>query len=268
MKTRVYIILLSVVLWGCQKKENSKTFIPRALNANEGFNQYQNENQGVLKIYKYGDSPGTGNLEGKEWFGVKFSDTTLRIQTDAGDKDVVFDRFTFAQFVNTQKTCLLVQLPGSPGLVAPFYLIALKHGKPDVISLFRPSAGKQDRRFTKGLEYVGRSGYLINNDFFITSVDARVYMIKRQNPEERIQGLHFINSPDRRTLVFLVYSSLYEVHYPTGEVFTQRLSGAPENLKDVYKWIQDNYSWKKNEKGIFFLKKNDNDRIVDISEFK
>jgi hypothetical protein len=268
MKPRLYILLLAVLLWGCGKEEKSRTFTARILNTNEEFNQYQKENTGVLKIHQLNDSVSGNNTGQKELFSVKFNDTTLRIQTDMADKNLVSDRFAFAQFMNTQQTCLLVQLPGSPGFVAPFYLIALKHGRPDVVSLFRPSTGKQDRRFTKGLEPVGRSGYLVNNDFFITTVDARVYMIRRQNPEERIQGIHFINSSDRKTLVFLVSSSLYEIHYPTGETFTQQLSKVPENPHDVYKWVQDNYSWQKNARDISFLKKNDDDKIIDISEFK
>lgn len=268
MKPKLYVLLLSAVLWGCQKEEKARTFTARVLNANEEFNQYQKENTGVLKIHQLNDSVSDNSSGQKELFSVKFNDTILRIQTDVADKNVVSDKFAFAQFMNTQQTCLLVQLPGSEGFVAPVYLIALKNGRPDVVSLFRPSAGKQDRRFTKGLEAVGRSGYLVNNDFFMTTVDARVYLIRRQNPEERIQGIHFINSSDRKTLVFLISSSLYEVHYPTGETFSQQLSKVPENPRDVYKWVQDNYSWQKNTAGISFLKKNDDDKIVDISEFK
>jgi hypothetical protein len=273
MKIQLYTFLFSLILLGCGHKEEKKTYIPRTITANESFNTYEHDKeQRVLSVQQYGDSSSVSKKEDEQEdkFSVKFGDTTVRIQTNASDPKATADRFAFAQFVNTQKTCLLVQVADRSGLVAPFYVIALKDGKLDVVRIYRPSGGSQDSRFTKGLSRIGRSGYLINNDFFITSVDAKVYLIKRQNPAERIQGLHFINSPDKQTLVFLVSSSLYEVYYPTGETFTQPISlKAPKRAADLYRWVQDNYSWQKNKEGISFLKTNiDDNRIIDIKEFK
>jgi len=263
-------MLLFLALFSCNRKEEGKIYSPRTLKGKEDFNQFQQGAENALTIYTHTAEGNTGAGGGQELFGVKFRDTTVRIQLNASDKDAVADQFALAEFLNTQKTALLVQLADSSGLTAPFYLIAVKNGKLDVVSIYRPSQGREDHRFTKGLSRIGRSGYLINNDFFITTVDAKVYPLTRQNPGERIQGLHFLNSADKKTLVFLVSSSLYEVNYPTGEVYTQPLSAdMPKVPAQVFPWIQNNYSWQTNARGVAFLKKNkDNDRIIDIREFK
>lgn len=271
MKLKLYAPLLLAVLLGCQKKENEKTYVSRVLSANESFNEFQKNNGDSLVIYGSNetDSLQGDNEEKDQKLRVKFGDTIVRVQTNAKNKGISADRFASAQFLNTQKTCLLVQLSDSTGLVAPFYLIVIKDNKLEVVSLFRASTGQDDERFTKGMTKVGRSGYLINNDFFITTVNAKAYLIKRQNPEERIQGLYFLNSPDKRTLAFLVSSSLYQVHYPTGTVFTQPLSSkAPTTPSALFGWIQSNFYWEKDAKGISFLKENpDEDRVIDIKDF-
>jgi hypothetical protein len=93
-----------------------------------------------------------------------------------------------ASFINTQKTAVLVQVANETGKMAPFYIIYLKDGQTEVISLNKPSKGAEDKKYTNGLEELTRSNILVNNDFFITTINSRVYPVKRQNPDERIQG--------------------------------------------------------------------------------
>jgi len=264
MKLKLYPLVFLAALLGCQQKENVKTYIPRALTANENFIQSENSKNALTIQY---DS--TGNeAQAQKIFSVKLKDTTIQIQTGSSKKDAT-DKFSFAEFVNTEKTCILVQAADKSGLVAPFYLIYLNDNKLDVISIYKASHGAQDVRFTKGLTKIGRSGYLINNDFVITTVLTKIYPIKRQDPAERIQGLYFVTSPDKHTLVFLVGSSLYEVNYLTNEVFTQPLSKIPKEPEAIFKWIEDHYSWQASGKETYFLKANaDDNRIIDISQFK
>ncbi|CAM3949041.1 hypothetical protein SAMN06265348_10489 [Pedobacter westerhofensis] len=270
MKLRLLTLLFAVALYSCTQKEQGKIYSPRSLTEKENFNQFQKGTEQPLTIYKYAEQEGKAQGGEHDRFGVKFRDTTVRIQLDPQDKDAVADHFALAEFLNTQKTSLLVQIADHSGLTAPFYLISVKDGKLEVVSIYRPSSGGDDQRFTRGLSRVGRSGYLINNDFFITTVDAKVYAIKRQNPDERIQGLYFINSTDKKTLVFLLSSSLYQVNYPTGEVYTQPLpAGMPKAAAQVFPWVQNNFSWQTDSRGISFLKKNkDDNRIIDIKDFK
>ncbi|WP_158800007.1 hypothetical protein [Pedobacter sp. L105] len=262
MKSILYLFLFSAVLVSCQK-EKTKTYVPRALTTHENFNVSQSAGDTLAILPENAADP-------KSLFEVKYKDTTVDIQTSLTDKNVIAKKFAFAEFVNTEKSTVLVQAADSSGLVAPFYLISLKDGKPDVVSIYRASNGAQDRRFTKGLKKVGRSGYEINNDFFIATVATKVYPIKRQKPDERIQGLYFINSPDKHTLVFLVSNSLYEVNYLTDESYTEVLSPKmPKAPGEIEKWIQSHYSWQANKSGSYFLKANaDDNRIIDISQFK
>jgi hypothetical protein len=266
MKLPIYVILISFILMGCQKNDG-KIYLPRELSAQEDLNQGVKTT--ALSITKLVDEEGDNQSKG-EVFGVKFGDTTVQIQTNKADLKSATGQFGFAQFINTQKSSLLVQVADASGLTAPFYLLTLNNGKLDVISLYRPSNGKEDSRFTKGLTKIGLSGYLINNDYYVTPLSAKVYLIKRQTPNERIQGLYFINSPDKKTVVFLVGSSFYEVHYPSGETFTQLLAAtAPSEPEELYKWIQENYSWQQHGKGISFLKANiEDNRVRNFSEFK
>jgi len=270
MKILLYPFLLSALLLGCKNEEAIKTYVPSLLTANEQFNAYQTNVEDSLILIK-NDSKDKEEIAGlKEWFSVKFRDSIIRIQTNTKDANAGSAKFATAQYVNTQKTCLLVQVADSSGITPLCYLIALKDGLPKVISLYRPSTGSQDSRFTKGIIKAGNSGYLVNNDFFVTNVNARVFLIKRQNPEERIPGIYMVNSPDKSTLVFVINSSFYEVNYPSGEVLTLPMDkSAPKDSGALFNWIQSNYVWTKNTKGISFLSKRpDDDRIVDISEFK
>jgi hypothetical protein len=269
MKKHICILLISLALLSCNQREEGRIYAPRSLNGKESFNHFQKGAEDALTIYTYTDQESSGDADKGKVFGIKFRDTTVRIQINKSDKDAVTDRFALAEYLNPQKTALLVQIGDDSGLIAPFYLISLKEGQLDVVSIYRPSSGGDDRRFAKGLSRVGRSGYLINNDFFITTVDAKVYPLTRQQPDERIQGLYLLNSSDRKTLVFLVGSSLYQVNYPSGEVYTQALSAdMPKVAEQVFPWIQNNYTWQTNAQGISFLKKNkDDDRIIDIKEF-
>lgn len=271
MKPILYALLFSVVVTSCQKNGNEKAYVPRTLTSNESFNDYPKGTDSGLNIEKL-DAEGDSSKEGsdpQQIFTVKFRDTLVQIQTNKADQKNLTAKFAVAEFLNTQKTSLLVQLADHSGLTAPFYLISLKDGQLDIVSLYRPSKGKDDKKFTKGLSRIGRSGFLLNNDFFITTVYPKVYLLKRQNEEERIQGLHFVTSTDRNTLVFMEDAALYEVNYRTGDAFTQPLSKAPKTPTELYPWIQNNFSWQKNDKGASFLKMNkDDNRIIDIKDFK
>lgn len=263
MKLFLFALTVITLSVGCNKKEEqTKTYLPRILTKNESFNHYPEQKSDSLTIFNVVNSK-------PQQFSVRFRDTTISIQTDASDKNKTADKFTSAQFINTQKTCLLVQLADSTGLVGPSYLVSLKGKELEVVSLYRASNGSQDQKFSTGINRIGAAGYLVDNDFFITNVNAKVYLIKRQNPAERIQGQFLLMSPDRQTAVFLVQRSLYQVHYPSAEVSTESLKGdVPQDIPGVYAWIQNNYSFQKNKKSISFLKYNDDDRIVDIKEFK
>jgi hypothetical protein len=266
MKNKLYALILSLLIFGCQANKSEKTLIPRTISSNEDFNFYAENKENTLSVVKYTDEgPGTAAKNGKETFAVKLGDTLIRIQPDPSDKKFVRDRFAAAEFVNTQKSAVLVELADSLGLVGPVYLITLKDNKPAAVSLYRKSTGANDIRYTKGMIRVGSSGYLVNNDFFVTTVNAKVYLIPRQHPQERIQGDFFLKSSDKTTFVFLVNGAFYQVNYPTGDVYTEPLpKTAPKGLGNVYKWVQDNYAWVKNAKGISFFKQIDQNKVVDM----
>ncbi len=264
MKLRLFALLILSILCACKKGLSEKTYIPRQLAANEDFNNYPKQSSDVLTIVGVTPSDAPG-----EAFQVKYKDTLIRVQPDEQDSTFVKDRFSLVEVINTQKTAVLAQLEGSLNAEAPFFLITVKDGKVEVVSLYRASQGAGDQGFTKGMMRIGKSAFLINNDYVVTPVNARVYLIPRQNEAERLQGHHFINSKDKKTLVFLLRDALYQVHYPTATVYSVP---APrkmnEKTEDAYKWIQKNYRWVKNGKGIEFLKYVDDDAIVDISSFK
>lgn len=267
MKSKLFALLLVVTFYGCKDAPKEQSYVPRPLADNEDFNHYPKGADDVLKVFLAAPPEQTATT--KETFQVKFKDTLIRIQPDEKDNTFLKDRFSLAEAVNTQKTCVLVQLEGSMKTEAPFFLITAKQGKVEVVSLYRASDGAEDQEFTKGMIRVGKSGYLINNDVFVTTVNAKVYPIKRQNENERIQGRFFMQSKDKTTLVFLTKGAFYQVHYPTGSVYTAPISKqAPKDIASIYKWIQNNYTWKKNGKGIEFLQYVDDNAIVDISEFK
>jgi len=270
MKLQFYALALTALFYGCGQQNAQKTYLPKDLSGKEDFNQYAKKPADSIVVFKAAMGEKSADAEeAKERLSVKFRDTLINIQTSASDTKSAASQFALAEFLNTQKTSLLVQVADNSGLVAPFYLITLNEGQLDVLSLYRASKGKEDSRFTRGLERIGRSGYLINNDYFVTTVNAKVYPLKRKNPEQRIQGLHLLNSADKKTFVFLTANSLYQVNYSSGATFDQALTAKlPVDRQAVYSYIQRNYSWKKEASGESFLKADaDDNRIVDIREF-
>jgi hypothetical protein len=271
MKLPITALLASTVLFGCQPKATDKVLVPRTLTAAEDFNQFPKEKTNVLSIFQQTDNTIKKRADRVPSlpFHVKFADTLLSIQMNAADPKSVVEKFSFAEFLNTQKSSMLVQPADSSGLVAPFYIITVNNNKIEAVNLYRAAGGANDSQYAKGVTPIGRSGYVINNDYFIASVSAKIYPIKRQKENERIHGTYFMNSPDRKTLVFLTANSLYQVYYPDGQVYTLTLpAAAPQEGSALMSWIQDKYSWQR-VSGVTFLKKNvDFDRIIDIDEFK
>jgi len=266
MKTTILAALLSVVLFSCKNNENSKTYLPREITRNESFNIYSERTDTAIKVIPIETESQDGKA--KELYSVKFRDTLVSIQTNSADSSSKVDKFSSATFVNTQRTCLLVQVADDSGLMAPFYLIVNRDEQPEIVSLYKPSNGKEDVKYTNGLVKVGRDGFVVNNDFFITNVNAKVHVLKRQKDEERIQGEFFMKSPDKQTLVFLEQNNLYQVNYVTGQTFTQPLAADARKAADIFVFIQQNYMWDKEKNGVQFLKAINGDRIVDIREFK
>ncbi|TKC08708.1 hypothetical protein [Pedobacter frigoris] len=268
MKKILYALTLSVILFSCQQKEITKNYIPRVLTANEKFNEPQNITDSAFKVIRVVDEKREGTpADPKEWLTIKRGDTAIRIQANPNDTASANGNFAVATYVNTQKTTILAQVKDKSGLTAPFFLVTLKDGKTEVIQLYRPSKGAPNEKLM-GLYRVGRDGFLINQDFFVTNVNAKVYLMKRQNPEERINGQFFVMSPDKETLVFLMASGqLYQVHFSSGETHTEPLGTSP-SIEGIYNYVQTNFSWTKTKRGVSFLKRSNDDRIVDISEFK
>ncbi|HKG06593.1 MAG TPA: hypothetical protein VKB19_09060 [Pedobacter sp.] len=263
MKKVLYLFVLSAVIYSCGQKDISKTYVARPLTVTEKFNESAEPGDTALKIVKYA---GNGKEEaGKELFSIKYKDTLVTIKLSETDTSAGTAKLAFASFVNTQKTAALVQIADESGLTAPFFIVALKDGKLDVSSLYRASIGAKDSEYTKGLTKIGRNGYLINNDFFVANVNAKVYVLKRQNPDERIQGEFMTNSPDKTTLVFLTpaTSSIYQVNYVSNQSLDQKLS--KEANADAYRHVQKSFTWQANSGGVYFFKP---DKVVDISSFK
>ncbi|TDO22685.1 hypothetical protein [Pedobacter duraquae] len=248
-----YILLLVGIITSCNKSEHAEVYVPRLLKGEEDLNVRYKEGEAKFTIFNFvkeDKKQRVGDL-----IGIRYGDTLIRIQADPNDKTLIHDHFGFAQFVNTDKTCILVQMPNEKGLIGPTYIIALKNGKPEVINPYMASTGKNDLKFTRGVSNVGKSAYLINNDYLLSAVNAKLYTIKRQNPDERIQGYLFLKSSDNETLVFLVNGAFYQVHYPSGETYTLPITSkiAQDDSRGLYKWIQDNYTWIRNSKNISFL---------------
>lgn len=269
MKNLIYALAVTTLFFSCTG--NQSIIVPRVLNDTERFNSYQEGD--ALFIVKYGTDERLKedkNAEGE--FSVKFRDTLITIQTDPSDKASVTNKFSFAQYVNTQKTTILAQIADSSGLAAPVYLINLNENKIDVVSLYRASTGSNDPRYTKGLVKVAKSGYLINNDFFVTNVNAKAYMLKREKPEERIQGDFFVLSHDKQTLVFLTQNSLYQVHYATNDVINTPLPEEQigQSSEQLAGFVQANYKWV-SDNNIDFLQRIDkkgSNKVVDIASFQ
>ncbi|MCX2431277.1 hypothetical protein [Pedobacter sp. GR22-10] len=261
MKTTAFAILLSISLFACKQSKLEQTYVPKAY-TNEDFNEFPKVKNEILNIVTVEPS----KPEDRETFTIQFKDTTIAIQ----DKPKpLANQFKQARFINTQKTAALVQVEDGSGLVSPFYVISLKDGKVGVTSLYKASAGKSDKKYTKGIEEMSLSNIIVNNDFTIALVNGKIYPIKRQNESERIQGDFLFNSSDKQTLVFLTGNALYQVNYRTGETATLKLPANVMQSGNVANEIRKGYSWATNAKGASFLKQNpDDDRIVDISEFK
>ncbi len=261
MKTTVLALILSVTLFACKPGKLETAYIPKAY-ANDDFNEFPKVKNQTLEIIKI--EPETP--EGKESFSLKFKDTTIAIQDHPKP---LANKFKEARFINTQKTAALVQVEDGTGLVSPFYVVSLTDGKVGVTSLYKESNGKNDKKYTKGIQEMSLSNIIVNNDFAIALVNGKIYPIKRQNDSERIQGDFLFNSSDKKTLVFVTGNSLYQVNYRTGETNNLTLPAKVAQSSNVAEEIRRGYSWATNAKGTTFLKQNpDEDRIVDISEFK
>jgi len=260
MKITLFALFLSVAFFSCKQEKSEKTYTPRALTADDSFNETTKSKDDALKSLKIDSGIKEGDV-----FVLTFKDTAILIK-DAPKP--LANRFYQPRFMNTQKTAALVQVADSSGLVSPFYIVALRNGMPEVVKLDRPSNGANDRKITVGLQEISLSTLLINNDYVITTINGRVYPVKRQSESERIQGRFIVNSADKSTLVFATENSLYQVNYKTGETFNLPVSAETLNPRTLVNNIQQNYSWQKNTNGTLFLKENDDDKIVDISEFK
>ncbi len=261
MKITVLAIFLSVSLFACKPGKLETVYTPKAY-ANDDFNEFpkvQNQTLNIVTI-----APETP--EGQESYAITFKDTTVAVQDNPKP---LANKFKEARFINTQKTAALVQVEDGTGLVSPFYVVSLTDGKVNVTSLNRESKGKNDKEYTKGIEEMSLSNIIVNNDFAIALVNGKIYPIKRQNEDERIQGDFLFNSSDKKTLVFVTGSSLYQVNYRTGETNNLALPAKVAQSSNVADEVRKGYSWATNAKGTSFLKPNpDEDRIVDISEFK
>ncbi|WP_316832823.1 hypothetical protein [Pedobacter aquatilis] len=260
MKPALLALFLSVALFSCKQGKLEKAYTPRALATDESFNEFPKEKGNALKISKVDSSRKDGDL-----FVLKFRDTAILVQD--GSKPLA-NKFYQPRFLNSQKTAALVQVLDSTGKGSPFYIVSLKNEQPEVISLARPSNGANDSKITVGPEELSLSTVLINNDYIITLINGKVYPVKRQNEAERIQGKFLFNSPDKKTLVFATPTSLYQVNYVTGEAENLAASAATLNPASVASNVQQNYHFEKNVKGNYKLVKTDNNKIVDISEFK
>lgn len=261
MKNIFLAILLSISMFACKQGSLEQTYTPRSLKTGEDFNGTPSVKDEVLSINSVFNKTGKENL-----LVIKYRDTIINIRNK---QNLLIQQFTQARSLNSQKTAVLVQTDNRIGN-SPFYIITINKGKLEIVDINLVSKNKDDQKFANGIEELSLSSFVVNNDFLITSVNGKVYPIKRQNPEERIHGKFFMFSKDRTTLVFVTANSLYQVNYLTGETFNLPISPKMFNQDEViYSQIQQNFSWEKNAKGTFFLKHNpDEDRIVDIKEFK
>lgn len=271
LRSRYILVSFGLLLFSCKSAVETVVLQPQVLETDTVFKAQKNENSElrVFNIPKAGAAAGK-ETEDSQVFKLNLGDQPLAIQPDANDPGKLITEFAFAGFINSQHTAALVQLQDNSGLVAPFYIVSLDGETARAYSLYRGSKGSQDSRFTKGQREIGRSGYLVNNDFFVTRVDGKVYKLARQEPDQRIQGLHFMNSADRQTLVFLVNSALYQVHYPSGKTYTQPLpASAPAKPSGLFAWIQKNLVWERDKDQVSWLKSGAADnRVRNLNEFK
>lgn len=252
MKKLLY--LLTIALMGsCAANETvEKVYVPHVINPGETFNEYPSERDSAItfNIHQEKDGKPIG-ANPKVWYDVKFGDTVVKIQPSRDDPNYTNGKFIRGKFMNTQKTSLLVQIADSFGLRAKFYLISLKNHDLSITELRRQTTQEGDLKYI-GLIQLGSEGYLINNDFIINPVNSKVYFLKRENPEERIQGQYLLKSPDKGTLVFMRPSSLYQVNYQNDESLTVPF-GIDPGQPGLYMYIQENYVWITKKPGLSFL---------------
>ncbi|RZK81322.1 MAG: hypothetical protein EOO92_04910 [Pedobacter sp.] len=256
VKIAIVLCSMGIVLLGCGKKEFEQTYVPELIKPNQTFNDSYSEKDSVLRFTRHDEGEGKPLGENpKTWYGVTFGDTVVKVQTIPSDPSSAKYKFIRGKFMNTQKTCLLVQIADTFGLQAKFYIIALKNHRLTVTELRRPASN--ENKNTIGLTYVGRDGFLINNDFFMTFVNAKVYFLKRQYEDERIDGQFFLKSEDKQTLVFLQEGSLYQVNYYADKSTTIPLD-VDARKPGIQMYIQENFVWKKDSFGVSFLKQEKN----------
>jgi len=261
MKISLFALFVSATLFSCNAKPE-KTLKSKEFTENDDFNQYPKSKDKVLTIEDI--VPGSADSVGS--YAIKYKDTTLYVQN--GSKPLV-TKFREARFINSQKTAVLVQVEDGAGIYAPFYVIGLNDGQTSAVSLSKPSSGKGDKDFAKGLQEITRTTLVVNNDFVVATVRGKVYPIKRKNSAELIQGNFILYSADKGTLVFALDKSLYQVNYISGETLEIPVEASLSQSGNMVNQIQQDYAWEKNARGTSFLKpKPDDNRVVDISEFK
>jgi len=260
MKNIFLVFFISITFLACEKSIPEKTLMPRPFKRGEQFNDYPKSNNNIFNLKKIE----VGERDQDDKFQVNFNDTLITV---ANYSNQLITSFLTPRFLNSQKTAIMVQAVDRAGLASSFYVLSTKNGKLEAIELVRPSRLK---RKTTGMEEFSRSSFIINNDFVITTINGKVYPIKRQDQNDPIDGKIFMVSKDGSTLIFLTADSFYQYNYVTDESFNLPVN--PNMLKDkakIYKNVQKDFSWFKNANGALFLKQNVNDdRIVDIKEFK
>jgi hypothetical protein len=252
MRKLLYLIAIAFI-GGCSANETvEKVYIPHVINPGETFNEYPSEMDSAITFNVHQEKDGKPvGANPKEWYEVKFGDTIVKIQPNKEDPNYTNGKFIRGKFMNTQKTSLLVQIADNFAFKAKFYLIALKNHQLSVAELRRPTTQEGDLNYI-GLIHLGSEGYLINNDFLINPVNSKVYFLKRERPEERIQGQYLLKSPDKGTFVFMRPGSLYQVNFQNDESLTVPFAIDPRQ-PGLYMYIQENYVWKTKKPGLSFL---------------
>lgn len=262
MKNTLLALFLSVTLFACGDAKLEKNLTSKPFTDQDDFNEFPKYKDKILTIEDVYDK----NPDSSGGFIVKLKDTALNIQD--GSKPVA-TKYQDARYVNSQKTAVLVQIQDGAGKISPFYIITLKDGQPAAVALSVASNGARDKEFANGIDEITRTTLIVNNDFVVATVRGKVYPIKRKTPGEMIQGKFILYSADKQTLVFAVENGLYQVNYLTGETLNLPVSAKILKSATMVRDVQQNFSWEKNSRGTLFLKENpDDDRIVDIREFK
>lgn len=257
MRKLLYLLAI-VFIGGCSANETvEKVYIPHVINPGETFNEYPSEKDSAITFNAHEEKEGKPiGANPIKWYDVKFGDTVVKIQTNKSDPAKTNGKFIRGKFMNTQRTSLLVQIADEFNYRAKFYLISLKNHELSIAELQRPTTQEGDLKYI-GLIHLGSEGYIINNDFIINPVNSKVYFLKREFPEERIQGQYLLKSPDKGTLVFLRPNTLYQVNYQNDEAMTVPF-GVDPTQPGLYIYIQENYVWKEKRPGISFLMEDKN----------